>query len=57
MKFTRMKDIATHLQEVSEDTGYDYDYLCERVEDQVRDGDTYNEAVDFVTRVSYEKDW
>lgn len=57
MKFYRMKDIATYLAEVSMDTGYPYDFLVDRVNECVADGDTYNQAVTYVAGVSYEKDW
>lgn len=57
MKFYRMKDIATYLAEVSMDTGYPYEFLVDRVNECVADGDTYNQAVTYVAGVSYEKDW
>ena len=57
MRFNRMKDIATYLMEVAEDTGYSYEFLCDRVSECIRDGESYNQAVAFVSGVSYEKDW
>lgn len=57
MKFTRVKEIATALTEVSMDTGYDYDYLANRFNECVEDGQTAEEAFEFVSGVSYEHDW
>lgn len=57
MTFHRMKDIATALVEVAEDTGYAYDFLCDRVTELVEDGESYDAATAHVIAVSYEKDW
>lgn len=50
-KYTRVKDVATDLMELSMGTGYDYDYLCLLAEIIVQKyGRSYDEAVGFVSR-------
>lgn len=57
MKFNRVKEIATALTEVSMNTGYDYDYLCDRFNECIEDGQTAEEAFEFASSVSNEHDW
>lgn len=52
-----IKDIACMLSCVAEDTGYPAEYLYERYDECLRDGQTRKEAFDFVAGVSYEQDW
>lgn len=53
----RMKDLVYMLTEVSEDTKYGFDFLAERFDECVNDGQTYQEAFEHVAGVSYERDW
>ena len=55
--YSRMKEIVCDLIECAEETGYDYDFLAENVEDLVESGDTYDEAMDQVLTVAYEYDF
>lgn len=57
MIFHRMKEIATYLMEVAEDTGYAYEFLCDRVSELVEDGQNYNSAVTEVGEIAYELDY
>lgn len=57
MKFHRMKEIATYLTEVSMDTGYSYEFLCDRVGELLADGQDYNSAVTEVGAIAYELDY
>ena len=53
----RIKDIACMLACVAEDTGYEAEFLYERFDECLRDGQTRREAFDYVAGVSYEYDW
>ena len=53
----RIKDIAQTLTEVALDTGYEPEFLYERFDEEVRDGDTWAQALAYVTGVSMERDW
>lgn len=57
LKYKSLKDVVADLQRVSDETGYELPFLCELVEEQVRDGETYADAVEHVAGVSYEHDW
>lgn len=57
MMFHRMKEIATYLMEVALDTGYSYEFLCDRVEELVEDGENYNSAVTEVGAIAHELDY
>lgn len=57
MVFHRMKEIATYLTEVSMDTGYSYEFLCDRVGELLADGQDYNSAVTEVGEIAYELDY
>ena len=57
MKYNRMKHIATDIQLIALDTGYDYNFLCERVDELVEDGETYEAAIRSVRDTSAEHDW
>lgn len=56
-KYTRIKDIAIDLQELAEDTGYDYDFLGQQFDECIRDGMTPEAAMRLVQGISYELDW
>lgn len=53
MKYTRMRDISVDLQVCSDDTGYEYDFLCQMVEMLVSCGRTYERAVFAVKQRAY----
>jgi hypothetical protein len=55
--FRRIKDAATELTDIFLDTGYDFDFLCEAVEELVDAGCTYEQALNQVRDISYEQDW
>lgn len=55
--YTSLRDIATDLAVCAEETGYDYDFLAEVVEDEVKDGATYDEAVQDTLNAAYERDF
>lgn len=57
LKYTGFKDVAVDLVKVSNDTGYDYDELCDLYTEKVRDGDSLEEAMEYIAGVSYEHDW
>ena len=57
LKFKRMKDIAIAIMEVALDTGYEYDFLSQMVDEQVAEGETYEDAFRFVSQVAYEFDF
>ena len=57
MAYKRIKHIATDLQIIADDTGYSYEFLADRVNELVNDGESFEAAVDQVRSVSYEKDW
>lgn len=57
MSYKRMKHIATDLQIIADDTGYSFQFLADRVGELVKDGETFEAAVDHVRSVSYEQDW
>jgi len=52
-----MKEIATMIMEVSIDTGYPFEFLCECVEDLVKDGESYHDAVSHISDVAHEHDF
>lgn len=55
--FNSMKEIATALMEVALNSGYEYDMLCECVEDLVYDGESYNKAFHEVESIANEHDF
>ena len=57
LNYTSMKDIVADVQRITDETHYDFRFLCEMVSESVKDGNTYEEAVEYVAGVSYEKDW
>ena len=52
-----MKEIATMIMEMALDTGYKFDFLCECVEEQVRGGESYHDAVEHVSQIAAEHDF
>lgn len=57
-EFYSMKHIATAIQCIADDTGYDYDFLAGVVDDAVReDGMTYEEAIKEVRGIAEEQDF
>lgn len=57
LNYTSVHEIADDLMEVSEDTGYDYNFLIEMYTDSIRDGQSCESAMEYVAGISYEKDW
>lgn len=57
MTYKRIKHIATDLQIIADDTGYSFQFLADRVNELVNDGESFEAAVDHVRSVSYELDW
>ena len=57
LNYTSYKEVATDLATVAADTGYDYDDLCKLYTEKVRDGETLEEAMEYIAGVSYEHDW
>lgn len=63
--YRSMKEISTALMECAEDTGYAFEYLDERLEEEIQDlidmddltAESITKAVDYVIAVSYEMDW
>lgn len=56
-EYYSMKDIATDIQCIALDTGYDYEFLCGCVDDLVADGMTYEEAIKEVREIALEQDF
>ena len=57
-EFYSMKHIATAIQCIALDTGYDYDFLASAVDEVVReDGCTYEEAVKTIGEIAMEQDF
>ena len=59
---SRMKDmiidiLETGLRQVSHETGYDERFLWDRYWEMIDDGEDWQEALRFVSAVSYERDW
>ena len=52
-----MKELATILMETAFDTGYEYGFLAEQVEEAVKDGSSYTEAVKDICAIAYEYDF
>ena len=57
MTYKRIKHIATDLQIIADDTGYSFQFLADRVNELVNDGESFEAAMDHVRSVSYELDW
>ena len=55
--FESMKDMSCAILDLADETGYDYDYLVDRIEEGVADGETYEDAFLTVAEISYEQDW
>lgn len=55
--FESMKDISCAILDLADATGYDYDFLVDRIEEQVADGEEYEDAFMHVAGVSFEQDW
>lgn len=56
-KYNRMKHVVTDLMEAALATGYDYEFLCERVDEAIEDGESLEEAVEDVLDIAYEFDF
>ena len=50
-------DVAEGVCIVSDETGYDFDFLMDILEEGMDDGQTIQESFMSVAAISYEKDW
>lgn len=57
MKFHRMKELVCAITELSLDTGYEYEFLCEAVDELLEDGETIETAFKEVYIVAHEHDF
>lgn len=57
MKFRRVKHIVSAIQEVADNTGYDFDFLAKCYKDLIEDGETPEAAFAQVRDVAYEYDY
>lgn len=55
--YTRVKDLVTDLTVCAEDTGYDYDFLCRMVDENIADGWSVDEAMCWVIETAHEHDF
>lgn len=55
--FHSMKEVSTALLDLSESTGYGYDFLVDVFNELLLDGNTIDEAFNHVYCVSMEHDW
>lgn len=55
--FRDKEDIGEALMYVSEDTGYEPEFLGEILYDILKEGEQVKEAFRFTVAVSYEQDW
>lgn len=49
--------IENLIEKVAEETGYEFNFLMEMVQCGIDDGESIEEAIKFVSDVSYEQDW
>lgn len=52
-----MRDCSNTIAECAYDTGYDYDFLEDMVIDEVRNGNTYENATEYICGIAYEYDF
>lgn len=57
MKFHRMKEIATAIQDVAEKTGYAFDFLAQCFDELINDGETAERAFEEVKAIAFEGDY
>lgn len=57
MKFNRMKEVATAIQEVADATGYSFEFLASCFDELIADGETASSAFSFVRDVAFEHDF
>lgn len=57
MKFHRMKELVCAITKLSLDTGYEYEFLCEAVDELLEDGETIETAFKEVYIVAHEHDF
>ena len=57
MKFHRMKEIATAIQDVAFATGYSYEFLSSVFMEAIKDGETAEDAFTSLRDVAFEHDF
>lgn len=57
LKITSFKDLSALMIEVSEDTGYSYDFLLDCVQEQLDDGESMEAAYEHISGIAYEQDF
>lgn len=57
MKFNRMKEIATAIQDVAFATGYSYEFLSSVFMEAIKDGETAEDAFTSLRDVAFEHDF
>lgn len=56
MKFHRMKEIATAIQDVADATGYSFEVLADVFNEGIADGETAEESYQFMHDIAFEHD-
>lgn len=56
MKFNRMKEIATAIQDVADATGYPFEVLADVFNEGIADGESAEESFSFMRNVAFEYD-
>lgn len=56
MKFNRMKEIATAIQDVADATGYPFEVLADIFNEGIADGETAEESYQFMHDIAFEHD-
>lgn len=56
MKFHRMKEIATAIQDVADATGYPFEVLADVFNEGIADGESAEESFSFMRNVAFEHD-
>ena len=56
MKFHRMKEIATAIQDVADATGYSFEVLADIFNEGIADGETAEESYQFMHDIAFEHD-
>ena len=56
MKFNRMKEIASAIQDVADTTGYPFEVLADVFNEGIADGESAEESFSFMRNVAFEHD-
>ena len=57
MKFHKMKEVATAIQDVADATGYPFEFLVDVFNEGIADGETAEESFSFMRDVAFEHDF